>query len=83
MRFKQWLAVALLLSPSFSQAFYLYPARSVFGLDDACRQQDKSSAIDCLFTEAVSTPEYREQLRSLLLSSVKAAFPMFGCAIWQ
>ena len=77
MRFKRWLALALLLSPSFSQAFYLYPARSVFGLDDVCRQEDKSSAIDCLFKEAVSTPEYREQLRTLLLSSVQSAFPAY------
>lgn len=77
MRFKQWLALALLLSPSLSQAFYLYPARSVFGLDDACRQQEKNSAIDCLFTEAVSAPEYREQLRALLLSSVQSAFPRY------
>lgn len=68
----------LLLSLSaLSQAFYVYPARSVLGLDDSCRQQDKSSAIDCLFSEAVVAPEYREELRALLLTQVKAAFPNY------
>ena len=68
----------LLLSLSaLSQAFYVYPARSVLGLDDSCRQQDQSSAIDCLFSEAVNAPEYREELRALLLTQVKAAFPNY------
>lgn len=75
MRFNSLMALTLSLVSLSSQAFNLYPARSVLGLDDACREQDKSSAIDCLFSEAVKSPEYREELRVLLLAQEKSAFP--------
>lgn len=77
LRIKALVTGLLMAISSWSQAFYVYPARSVFGLDDSCRQQDKNSAIDCLFHEAVKSPEYREELRALLLAQVTAAFPSY------
>lgn len=76
MRLK-YLALALALTSSCAHAFYLYPAKSVFGLDEPCLQQDATSVIDCSFKEAVTPEDYRARLRQVLQDRIKTNFPQY------
>lgn len=67
------ICVLALLSTA-SHAFYIYPSQTVLGLNDSCQQQQASSSLDCLFTQAVSSEEYRQALRAVFNTTSKQVF---------
>ncbi len=60
-----------------SQAFSIYPSQNILGLNDSCQQQQGDSALDCLFTEAIDTEEYKQDLRDTFKNLSKQVFPSY------
>jgi hypothetical protein len=67
----------LALFASTSHAFQIYPSQNILGINDSCQQQQAESALDCLFTEAVSSEEYKQELRDSFKKLSKQVFPSY------
>lgn len=74
---RAFVMTALTIFSTNSQAFQIYPSQNILGLNDPCQQQQADSALDCLFTEAVGSEEYKQDLRDTFKNVSKQVFPSY------